>query len=335
MCNCKKDKSCCKDVTKTSKGERGKTGPQGIGQTGPIGLTGPQGLAGSNGANGINGTNGLQGIQGIQGPAGSSTMPMDTNWKDLVGFGHYSVGATKPQCRRIGNVIYFRGIVVVPLATTITSPAVIPLNGFAGYEGQIYSATYTGVGGCSLPSGTPGLVQFNLGQNCIPVSVTAALTQLDGDYVQKNIIATRDINIGVTPATTAVTLSTVVSIGMTAGKNLYIQTLEDLEFTNNRPTNPAQSSPLHFISSNVALNDYIPNYRITTPVHLTTETNLHASPPSVGAGTHNIKALYATQYPFAVNLGNSKTIGGLQIQLDGFHVFLSTCNTETGFQYIC
>jgi len=331
MCDCKKDKSCCKDVTKTSKGERGKTGPQGIGQTGPIGLTGPQGLAGSNGANGINGTNGLQGIQGIQGPAGSSTMPMDTNWKDLVGFNHYTA-ATKPQCRRIGNVIYFRGIAVVPLATTITSPTAIPLVSFASYESQIYSATYTGVNGCSLPSATPGLVLFNLGASCIPISVTGALTQLDGDYVNKNIIATRDINIG---STTAVTLSTVVSIGMTANKNLYIQTLEDLEFTNNRPTNTAQSSPLHFISSNVALNDYIPNYRITTPVHLTTETNLHASPLSVGANTYDIKAPYATQYPFAVNLGNSKTIGGLQIQLDGFHVFLSTCNTETGFQYIC
>ena len=254
---------------------------------------------------------------------------MDTNWKDLVGFGHYSAGAIKPQCRRIGNVIYFRGIAVVPLATTITSPSVIPLAGFAGYENQIYSATYTGLNGCMLPSSSPGLVKFNLGNSCIPVSVTGDLTQLDGDYVQKNIIATRDINIS---ASTAVTLSTVVSIGMTANKNLYIQTLEDLEFTNNRPANTAQSSPLHFISSNVALNDYVPNYKITSPGHISSETNLHAS---IIQGTVDIKAPYATQYPFAVNLGNSRTIGGLQIQLDGFHVFLSTCNTETGFQYPC
>jgi hypothetical protein len=332
MCDCKKNKSCCKDVTKTARGQRGKKGEPGVGPTGPIGLTGPQGLSGSNGANGINGTNGLQGIQGIQGPAGLSTMPMDTNWKDLIGFSHYT-GAVKPQCRRIGNIIYFRGIAVVPLAVTNASTQSIALASFASYENQVYSATYTGANGCTISATVNGRVQFNLGDNCIPISVTGNLTQLDGDYVKKNIIATRDINIHY--PTSAVTLSTVVSIGMTANKNLFIDTLQELELTNNSPTNILQSSPLHFISSNVALNDYVPNYKITTPVHGTNETNLHASPLSVGAGTHGVKAPYATQYPFAVNLGNPSQIGGLQIQLDGFHVFLETCNTETNFQFPC
>ena len=327
MCNCKTDKNCCKDVQKTSKGERGKKGDAGVGLTGPIGLTGPQGLAGSNGANGTNGINGLPGPQGIPGTPGSGNMPIDTDWEDLIGFSHYTA-ARKPQCRRIGNVIYFRGIAVVPLALNILTPTIgrQDLVSFASYETIASAATYTGVlSGCLLPPGSPGVVQFNLGGNCIPVAVAQAITQLDDTYYKKNIIATRDVTISLT---TAVTLSTVVSIGMTAGKNLFIETLEDLEFTNNRPTNLAQSSPLHFISSNAALNDYIPNYRITTPVHLTTETNLHASPLSVSPSTHNIKAPYATQYPFAVNLGNSRTIGGLQIQLDGFHVFLDTCNID-------
>ena len=47
----------------------------------------------------------------------------DTGWVDLLGFDFYSgnsITAYKPKCRRIGNVVHFRGMLMIPLSSNGT-----------------------------------------------------------------------------------------------------------------------------------------------------------------------------------------------------------------------
>lgn len=46
-----------------------------------------------------------------------SASMQDTGWKDLLGFSYMSGAAFRPQCRRIGNIIYFKGTIYVPIGT--------------------------------------------------------------------------------------------------------------------------------------------------------------------------------------------------------------------------
>jgi len=147
MCECK-DKSCCKHAEIKLRGPRGYTGPIGLpGIAGPQGVQGLQGLNGPTGPTGMQGPTGSAGSAGAQGTADIPTtiqdtttidldytggiltaVVQDTGWVDLLGFTYYAGSAVKPECRRIGNQIHFRGSVVVPLANPATPTVVEPFT---------------------------------------------------------------------------------------------------------------------------------------------------------------------------------------------------------------
>ena len=258
MSNCNKKTNCsdCVEIVKGVKGSRGKGGTPGVpGADGVDGAVGPQGPQGAQGTPGTNGINGATGAVGPQGPPGSGSSIMDTNWKNLDGFSHYQ-GAPKPQVRRIGNTLHFRGVATVPLSATPTG-AVIQLLSLNGYDNQYYNNTFVGLNGCSVPvsSGTitTGQVLFNLGNSCIPISITAAANQLDGTYVKKNVIATREILLP--DGVESMSYSCVVSVGFTPNKNLFISTMQALEKSDATAVNNLiRKSPLHLITSYASIS---------------------------------------------------------------------------------
>jgi hypothetical protein len=197
----------------------------------------------------------------------------DTNWKDLEGFNFYS-GVAKPQCRRIGNQIHFRGTAVVPLGNP-GSPSILVIYDGTSYNSPQGCDVFTGLsGGCNiLPNGT---VIFNQNTSVIPSSILSTATNLDGTYSLGYTVATRPIDINLQYGTA---LTAAVKVNITNDKKLTIEVLKKLEITNTRPNGLLGGSPLRFITSRVTQGEYIPSY-------ISNVSNVHnvLSPSSVGTG---------------------------------------------------
>lgn len=193
---------------------------------------------GEDGADGQDGLNGAPGADGVDGQDGVDGVVPDTGWFDLEGFNHYS-GVAKPQCRKIGKQIHFRGDIVVPISDGV--------GGVVGMTPTSYPETYRsnlfqGVGGVTLDA--ESRLQFNSNSGVIPITVMGVPDQLDGDYRAPRIVATRELQVADLLAgdggTSTTLLSAVVEVEILADKTLRLTALDTLE------TNPSDSPAADF-----------------------------------------------------------------------------------------
>ena len=243
----------------------------------------------------------------------------DTGWVDLDGFTYYGVGVTKPQCRRIGNQIHFRGTVFVPLENPSSPGTVVSLSSTSAYNSVGGCNTWSGTGGCTIDSN--GAIQFNNGGSVIPTSVTAA--NLDGLYSLGWIIATRGIDIDATYGTS---LSAAMNVNVTATNGLTVALVHDIEITTTRGSGVQGNSPLRLITSNVRVGEYLPNY-------IGTGTDIHNAPSN--ANFPLVSDTFNLTWPFSCDAGNENQVGGFAFKLDGLIGYLDPCNAETGFSVVC
>lgn len=251
----------------------------------------------------------------------------DTGWVDLDGFSWLSgtaaaVGAM-PQCRRIGNVIHFRGIIHIPLAVDPTpGPTqdfnVIPMSALKGagsYQSiaQIYPAT-SGAGSVTLDSA--GSIQWNQGNRVIPSNVLDPGENLDSVYrTQYPSMLSRSIEIS---AGLGTMLNGVGRLGILSSGVMYFATLKDQEQPEPLGLTFVGASPLRYINTNIRSGEYIPNF-----IHPNSDIgNLPAS------GTHNIQAntdFSGTDYtwPFSCDAGEETDIGGFYATLEGLTAFVA------------
>jgi len=239
---------------------------------------------------------------------------VDTGWQPLNGFAF--MGSLKPECRRIGNQIHFRGTVVVPLPNPVT-PTVAATFTSTSYNSILTSQVFTGgTDGCLI--NTNGSITFNNNNSVIPTSVLDTGTNLDSTYVKAYTIGTRQINLD--PASYGTALSGVFNIGVFSDKRLYVGVLKDLEYTST-VQDPAQlgSSHLRYITSNVRAGEKVPNF-------LSNNTNIHNDPAS---GIQVLNVDYNTfEYPFDCNAGLESEIGGFAFRLDGLIAYVDPCTTD-------
>lgn len=159
---------------------------------------------------------------------------LDTGWVDLEGFAYYQVGMAtqKPQVRRMGKQIHFRGDLYLPLSD---GAAAIPLLTPDTYRTQLYKTPYIGVGGL-INDGTDRLL-FNssgsVAQSVIPTSVLPALTTLDGTYKLSKLIATRQLQVqktlGDPTKQGTLTLTAPITLEILPNKTLRITPVEVME----------------------------------------------------------------------------------------------------------
>jgi hypothetical protein len=242
----------------------------------------------------------------------------DTGWVDLNGFAFYS-GVTKPQCRRIGNQIHFRGTVFIPLENPSSPGSVVTLTSTSAYNSVGGCATWSGTGGCSIDSN--GAIQFNNGGSVIPTSVTSG--NLDGIYSLGWIIATRGIDVDATYGTS---LSSAMNVMVTATKGLTVALVHDIEITATRGTGVQGNSPLRLITSNVRAGEYLPNY-------IATATDIHNAPSN--ANFPLVSNTFNLTWPFSCDAGNEEEVGGFAFKLDGLIAYLDPCNAERNFSVTC
>ncbi len=240
----------------------------------------------------------------------------DSGWVDLAGFEFYSGSATKPQVRRIGNVLHFRGYVFVPLD-----------NGAGGIHGLTDFSDYNNIGTCipgtsgpgAVTISTGGVISFNAGVNVIPASVTG--NSLDADYrMPYPAVLSRPI---IVTGSYGTVLTAAARIGITSAGILYVGSLKDQEEISGA-SGFIGGSHLRFITSNVRSGESIPNY-------INTDTDIHNFP---AAGANNLVAetdFSGTDYtwPFSCDAGNSSNLGGFFATIEGLTAFLA-CDADVG-----
>lgn len=101
-------------------GVPGPPGPQG-----PVGPMGPQGPAGPAGATGAKGPDGAPGPTGAPGPAGPTGLLEVGPWIDLVPGTGFAVSSPKPQYRKFGDAVQFRGQVMSTALLALGSARVL------------------------------------------------------------------------------------------------------------------------------------------------------------------------------------------------------------------
>ena len=242
----------------------------------------------------------------------------DTGWEDLQGFAYYS-GVAKPQCRRIGNQIHFRGTVFVPLENPSSPGSVVVLSSTSAYNSISGCTTWSGVGGCSINAN--GAISFNNGGSVIPPSVTAG--NLDNTYFKAWDVALRPIDVDPTYGTC---LTSAIRVSITATKGLTVQLVHDIEISTTRGTGVQGNSPLRLVTSNVRAGEYLPNY-------IGTGTDIHNAPSNAN---FDLKSdTFNLTWPFSCDAGDENEIGGFYFVIDGLVAYVDPCNTETGFSTTC
>ena len=265
----------------------------------------------------------------------------DTGWVNLLGFAYMAANPGRPQCRRIGNVIHFRGYVIVPMGTN-DSGASGPINIAStpdAYVTKAYGNTFNTVdsgnaadsclliGYSSAPwvSGTAVGLKFNLGNSVIPTSVIPVGNALDGSY----ILGTRQIIARTVRTTNNKNAGLNSLVGVTIGSTGALQIssiLYDEDYTGIVPPGPIPPGVLTGIEysaigrnvvSNIISGENVPTFTPTAP------SSYNAT--AAGAYAPDITG-YADTWAFTQNAGHANQLGGFAIQLSGLMSYISPCD---------
>jgi len=263
----------------------------------------------------------------------------DTGWKDLDGFAYTSSWAARPQCRRIGNEIHFRGVIQIPMGTTGdgASGTAIPVTTPEQYAGTAYGKTLnsalTGdpsacaINGAnptsSIPSGSTNVnegvtIYFNRGQRVIPATVMPSTVDLDGTSTLGNrAFAFRGINI---TGSVSTILSTVVGVFVDPTGRLAISAPNAVE--NYNGTGLYYSSMQRNVVSNPIVGNYIPLFDISAP----SATNGPSASATYNADLKTLTSAYV--WPFTQNCMSAFQLGGFSVRLDGLRAYISPCEAS-------
>ena len=246
----------------------------------------------------------------------------DTGWVRLNGFSYIpDTNSSLPMVRRIGNVLHFRGTIIVPL---INGAAPLTWNYSAGVDSyflQSSVAPFQGLGGVLINTG--GSITFNNNgagscDSVIPLSVIPVGWAIDDSYANPAgwKVATRSVPID---ATFSTVLTTVVTQTIAANGNLSLKLLRDLEATSipgRGGVNSYSTSHLNTIVSVVTAANQPPKYS-------NAGTTLYDFP---AVGIQPTSIFYETAaYTFNCNANDPAQLGGFFQSLDGLTAFISPC----------
>lgn len=194
----------------------------------------------------------------------------DTGWVDLNGFAHQSVIGL-PQCRRIGNVIHFRGVAIIPLRNT-AGTGVLPIADANTYRTHNYVSPYVGANGVFIDA--DGILYFNNNgagaQSVIPISVLDVATTLDSSYRHPRFYLNRDL--AVETYTGSGVFGTALcgaagTLKINSNKTLQFAPLSTLEKSDFDTASMVGNSSLRNITTRFISRSFMVNYGGTTPFY--------------------------------------------------------------------
>jgi hypothetical protein len=256
----------------------------------------------------------------------------DTGWVNLSGFAFMSANSGRPQCRRIGNVIHFRGYAVVPMgnASSGAGGVINTSNDADDYVPLAYGNTFNtidsinaadsclliGYNGGVWASGTAIGLRFNKGNSVIPTSVIPVGNTLDGSYVlgtrqiiQRSVRTTGNINAG---------LNSLVGVSISSTGVLQISgPLYDESYAS-AGSGIEYSAIGRNVISNIISGENVPTFTPTAPSSYNTAAAGAYSPSLIGD---------TDTWAFTQNAGHADQLGGFIIQLSGLMSYIGPCET--------
>ena len=248
----------------------------------------------------------------------------DTGWIDLNGFGYYTGADTlalKPQARRIGNAVHFRGLVNIPIDDGTGVPVLWQYSNSPSVDTYYLSTTVTPatVGADSVNLATAGTVTFNQGLSVIPTTIMDAGELFDNTYGTQFLIGTRPVQIDAAPVTSTI-LSGLFNLSITSTKTLVASLPKNAEQNAFSGTNAHNTSHLNYIVSHVRSGEFVPKFD-----NVNTNVNSNAL-----AGTIPLNMEYDANltYPFSCNANDEQEVGGFRFILDGLTAYIDPCTTD-------
>jgi hypothetical protein len=256
----------------------------------------------------------------------------DTGWVNLSGFAFMSANPGRPQCRRIGNVIHFRGYAVVPMgnASFGAGGVINTSNDADDYVPLAYGNTFNtitsvnaadsclliGYNGGVWAAGTAIGLRFNKGNSVIPTSVIPVGNTLDGSYVlgtrqiiQRTVRTTGNINAGLNSLVgVSISSSGVLQISGPLYDESYASAGSGIEY----------SAISRSVISNIISGENIPTFTPTAPSSYNATAAGAYSPSLTGD---------ADTWAFTQNAGHADQLGGFIIQLSGLMSYIGPCET--------
>lgn len=260
-----------------------------------------------------------------------SAKVIDTGWVDLDGFGFYTgvdTDALRPRVRRIGNVLHFKGQVMIPIDDGAGAPLLWQYSNVPPVDTYYLSTTVTpaSVGPGSVVTNTNGVITFNQGNIVIPTSVMGVTELLDDDYTKNFTLGYRQVQIDNAPDTSTI-LSTVGNLIINSNKTLKLSLAKNAEQNLFSGTAAYDTSHLNYIISHVRGGDYVPKFD-----NINTNVNSNAA-----AGTIPLNMEYDTnlRYQFDCNANDESNLGGFIFQLDGLIAYIDPCTTDIPTPIVC
>jgi len=280
----------------------------------------------------------------------------DTGWHNLLGFSQYSTDTVvaRPQARRVGNMIYFRGVIQIPMgneglgqsgtALAIAEPDALAEYAYCNVLDQAYTADPNA---CSLyvgPSiiGTGGSkarctqLRFARGGNVLPPAVLSGTETIDNTFTQGNTsIMYRAVNIS--GLTSGVFLSSAIGLFVgtnSSGGGCILGLASVMGNENYSGSYMNYSSKVRMIVSRIKQGEVIPLY--DSQLASTDDKDTSNATVSNTAYTPNLVG-NASNYtwPFSCDAANAAQLGGFRFRLDGLMAFLAPCNTGTSTLVSC
>jgi hypothetical protein len=256
---------------------------------------------------------------------------LDTGWIDLNGFGYYSGATTltlKPQARRIGNLIHFRGLVTIPIDDGTGAPLIWQYGFGPNIDTYYLSTTVTPatLGPNSVVLATAGTVTFNQGNSVLPTSIIGVGETLDNSYTREFQIAARPIQIDASPVTSSI-LTAAFNVQITSAKTLLISLPKNAEQNAFSGTAGIDTSHINYIISHVTSGEFVPSFSNAA-------TNVNSSSVSGTTGL-DISFNPAQTYPFSCNANDETEVGGFRFSLDGLTAFVQPCTTDIPTAVVC
>lgn len=260
-----------------------------------------------------------------------SSKILDTGWVDLDGFGFYTGAFTdslRPRVRRIGNVLHFKGQVMIPIDDGAGAPLLWQYQIVPPVDTYYLSTTVTpaSVGPGSVVTNTNGVITFNQGNIVIPTSVMGVTELLDDNYTKNFTLGYRQVQIDNAPDTSTI-LSTVGNLIINSNKTLKLSLPKNAEQNIFSGTAAYDTSHLNYIVSHVTANDNVPSFS-------SANTNVNSNGGS-GATPLAIDFSATSTYPFSCNANDETNLGGFLFQLDGLIAYIDPCTTDIPTPIVC
>jgi len=258
----------------------------------------------------------------------------DTGWVRLLGFDYIPNNnvASPPMVRRIGNVLHFRGTIIVPLANGSSALTWDYAANQDSYFDVFNCVPFQGAGGVyTNPNGSVTFNYTGVGTTCnsvIPPSIIPAGYQLDDRYQNPAgwKVAQRIVPIDWDPvlrtSDNSTSLSTVFSQVIAANGTLILGLWKDGEaswVSGAGGNNSFDTGHMNYIISHVTQDQKVPRFANAA-------TTVYDNPTAVDA-TLPVNTRYESQYyyPFTCNANFEDNVGGFFQRLEGLTAFISPC----------